>query len=78
MSHNVYLYILVMAAVTYLIRMLPLALAKKRDPKPVYQVLSVLCAICLSGSHDLSGHPESHRQHHFRRRGILRSPYCGI
>ena len=28
MSHNVYLYILVMAAVTYLIRMLPLALAK--------------------------------------------------
>ena len=29
MSHNVYLYILVMAAVTYLIRMLPLALAKK-------------------------------------------------
>ena len=28
MSHNVYLYILVMAAVTYLLRMLPLALAK--------------------------------------------------
>ena len=28
MSHNVYLYILVMAIVTYLIRMLPLALAK--------------------------------------------------
>lgn len=27
MSHNVYLYILVMAAVTYLIRMLPLALS---------------------------------------------------
>lgn len=29
MNHNVYLYILVMAGVTYLIRMLPLALAKK-------------------------------------------------
>lgn len=29
MSHNIYIYILVMAAVTYLIRMLPLALAKK-------------------------------------------------
>ena len=28
MSHNIYIYILVMAAVTYLIRMLPLALAK--------------------------------------------------
>ena len=29
MTHNIYLYILVMAAVTYLIRMLPLALSKK-------------------------------------------------
>lgn len=29
MAHNVYLYILVMAGVTYLIRMLPLALSKK-------------------------------------------------
>ncbi len=66
MSHNVYLYILVMAIVTYLIRMLPLLLQKKRDQKPVYQVLSVLCAICLSGSHDLPGHPEGHRQHHLR------------
>ena len=28
MSHNVYLYILVMATVRYLIRMLPVALAK--------------------------------------------------
>ena len=29
MNHNIYLYILVMAGVTYLIRMLPLALMKK-------------------------------------------------
>lgn len=29
MNHNIYLYILVMAGVTYLIRMLPLALSKK-------------------------------------------------
>lgn len=29
MTHNVYLYIFVMAGVTYLIRMLPLALSKK-------------------------------------------------
>ncbi|GFI23320.1 hypothetical protein IMSAGC011_02108 [Lachnospiraceae bacterium] len=29
MTHNIYLYIFVMAAVTYLIRMLPLALSKK-------------------------------------------------
>ena len=34
MSHNVYLYILVMAAVTYLIRMLPLALAKNEIKSP--------------------------------------------
>ena len=29
MTHNIYLYILVMAGVTYLIRMLPLTLSKK-------------------------------------------------
>lgn len=29
MSHNIYIYILVMAAVTYLIRMLPLTLIQK-------------------------------------------------
>ena len=34
MSHNVYLYILVMATVTYLIRMLPLALAKNEIRSP--------------------------------------------
>ena len=34
MSHNVYLYILVMAVVTYLIRMLPLALAKNEIRSP--------------------------------------------
>lgn len=34
MSHNIYLYILVMAVVTYLIRMLPLALAKKEITSP--------------------------------------------
>lgn len=77
MSHNVYLYILVMAIVTYLIRMLPLLL-QKRDQKPVYQVLSVLCAICLSGSHDLPGHPEGHRQHHLRCSRFPGSTYCCI
>ena len=30
MSHNIYLYILTMAGVTYLIRMLPLALCRKK------------------------------------------------
>ena len=34
MKPNVYIYILVMAGVTYLIRMLPLALAKKEITNP--------------------------------------------
>lgn len=34
MSRNIYLYILVMAGVTYLIRMLPLALSKKEITSP--------------------------------------------
>ena len=34
MNHNVYVYILVMAAVTYLIRMLPLALSRKEITNP--------------------------------------------
>lgn len=34
MSHNVYVYILVMAGVTYLIRMLPLVLSKKEITSP--------------------------------------------
>lgn len=34
MSHNVYLYILVMAGVTYLIRMLPLALFRREITSP--------------------------------------------
>lgn len=34
MSHNIYVYILVMAGVTYLIRMLPLALSKKEITSP--------------------------------------------
>lgn len=34
MSNNVYIYILVMAAVTYLIRMLPLALIRRQINSP--------------------------------------------
>lgn len=34
MRHNIYIYILVMAAVTYLIRMLPLALSRKEITSP--------------------------------------------
>ena len=55
MNHNIYIYILVMAGVTYLIRMLPLALS--RNHQSVYQIFSVLCALCMPGSHDVSGNP---------------------
>ncbi len=34
MSHNIYIYILVMAGVTYLVRMLPLALIQKEITSP--------------------------------------------
>lgn len=34
MDHNIYLYIFVMAGVTYLIRMLPMALIKKEITSP--------------------------------------------
>lgn len=33
-NHNIYIYILVMAGVTYLIRMLPLALSRKEITSP--------------------------------------------
>ena len=56
MNHSIYVYILVMAGVTYLIRMLPLVLFK-RDYKPVCKVLFVLCALCMSGGNDFSGNP---------------------
>ena len=37
MNHSVYLYILVMAGVTYLIRMLPLVLFKKEISNPFFK-----------------------------------------
>lgn len=43
MSHNVYLYILVMAIVTYLIRMLPLALAKNEIRSPFTSPFCIMC-----------------------------------
>ncbi|MDO4306388.1 MAG: AzlD domain-containing protein [Eubacteriales bacterium] len=49
MSHNVYLYILVMAGVTYLIRMLPLALFRKEITSPfVKSFLDYVPYACLS------------------------------
>ena len=50
----IYIYILVMAGVTYLIRMLPLTLIQKKISN-VYVRLLILCALHLSDSYDLSG-----------------------
>ena len=72
MKHNIYIYIRIMAAVTYLIRMLPLALSRK-EIKSVYQIISVLCSLRMSGSHDISGDPFCHRQCDLGSCGI----YCG-
>ena len=48
MSHNVYLYILVMAIVTYLIRMLPLALAKNEIRSPFIKSLPYACLAAMT------------------------------
>ena len=50
MKHNIYLYILVMAAVTYLIRVLPLTLIKKEiKNKTVRSFVLYLAYVTLAG-----------------------------
>ena len=58
MKHNLYMYIFVMAAVTYLIRMLPLTLIRKEIKNTFIKSF-----LCNSGCYDLSGHSDSHRQY---------------
>lgn len=43
MNHSVYVYILVMAGVTYLIRMLPLVLFKKEITSPFVKSFLFMC-----------------------------------
>ena len=59
MSHNIYIYILVMAGVSYLIRMLPLTLIRKEIKN---KTISILCAIRHAGSDDLPCNPVSDRK----------------
>lgn len=47
-------YLLVMAGVTYLIRMLPLAGDPQQSQESLCTILPILCALCCAGSHDLS------------------------
>ena len=70
MKPDVYLYILVMAGVTYLIRVIPLALTKKGDHQSFYKIFSVLCAVCMSGGYDLSGNFVCHIKCDLRSCGL--------
>ena len=58
MNYSVCMYIFVMAAVTYLIRMLPLVLFKKEIADSVFEIFFVLRSICLPGSYDIPGNPD--------------------
>ena len=62
MSHNIYIYILVMAGVSYLIRMLPLTLIRKEIKNKNDSVISILCTIRHTGSDDLPGNPVRDRK----------------
>ena len=55
MTYNNWVYIAVMAAVSYAIRVLPLTLIRNHQ-QPVHPVLPLLCALCNAGCDDLSGH----------------------
>ena len=68
MRVEVFLYILVMAAVTYLIRMLPLTLIRRK----ITNLVSLLCAVRHAFRHDLPGNSHCHRQRHQRRARLCR------
>jgi len=72
MRVEVFLYILVMAAVTYLIRMLPLTLIRRKNHEPHTALVSLLCAVRHAFRHDLPGNSHRHRQRHQRRARLCR------
>ena len=78
MSHNVYIYILVMAGVTYLIRVLPITLAKKGNCKSIYQIISLLRALRMPGCNDISGHPVCYCQQDLSSGRVWCSTDCCI
>ncbi len=53
MIRSNWLYIAVMFAVSYTIRILPLTLIRKPIKEPVHPVVLVLRALCDAGGHDL-------------------------
>lgn len=59
MKPNVYLYILVMAGVTYHDSYASTGPFQKGNHQSVCKILSVLCAICMSCCYDISGNPDA-------------------
>ena len=57
MEHNIYIYIAVMALVTYAIRVLPLTLIRKEIKNPFIRSFFILCPIHDARSNDLSCYP---------------------
>ena len=70
MRVEVFLYILVMAAVTYLIRMLPLTLIRRKITNRTLR--SFFQHVNDSSRHDLPGNSHCHRQRHQRRARLCR------
>lgn len=52
-AENIFIYIAVMALVTYLIRMLPLVIFAK-NRKQIYKIVSLLHSVCSIGGDDIS------------------------
>ena len=59
---NVYIYILIMAGVTYIIRLLPLLLVLKRNRECNRKIISVLCSLRYFIGNDFSRHTERDKQ----------------
>ena len=57
MNHNIYIYIFVMAAVTYLIRMLPLTLIRKEIKSTYIKSFFILCPLRDACGYDIPGNP---------------------
>lgn len=55
MTHNHYIYIAVMALVSYAIRILPLTLIRKPIKTASFSRFCIMC-LCDAGGHDLPGH----------------------
>ncbi len=55
-----YMYILVMAVTTYLIRVVPITLMRKEIKNRTFPFLFDLCAICDTGCDDISGDFKHH------------------